>query len=148
MIEILTEKIGNEKRVRGALAVNVRAMGLEEMYAVFSAENIVYATGGEAGMYETSVYPVSQTGGLGTALRAGAKGKNLTESQFGLASTKFRWNLSGTYQQVIPRYVSTEQDGSGEREFLDGYFDCPEHMLYAIFLKGYQWPFDPWFLPH
>ena len=69
MIEILTEKIGNEKRVRGALAVNVRAMGLEEMYAVFSAENIVYATGGEAGMYETSVYPVSQTGGLGTALR-------------------------------------------------------------------------------
>lgn len=57
VIEILTEKIGNEKRVRGALAVNVRAMGLEEMYAVFSAENIVYATGGEAGMYETSVYP-------------------------------------------------------------------------------------------
>lgn len=143
VIEILTEKTGDGKRARGVLAVDVRASGPGQVYAVFSAENIVYATGGEAGMYETSVYPVSQTGGLGTALRAGAKGKNLTESQFGIASTRFRWNLSGTYQQVIPRYVSTEQDGSGEREFLDGYFDCPEHMLYAIFLKGYQWPFDP-----
>lgn len=142
-IEILTQKTGNEKRVRGLLTVNDNACGPEQRYAVFSAENIVYATGGEAGMYDTSVYPVSQTGGMGTALRAGARGKNLTESQFGIASTKFRWNLSGTYQQVIPRYISTEQDGSGEREFLDEYFDCPEHMLYAIFLKGYQWPFDP-----
>ena len=30
----------------------------------------------------------------------GSQGKNLTESQFGIASIKFRWNLSGTYQQV------------------------------------------------
>lgn len=130
-------------RARGILALNIREAEAERQFVVFSAENIVYATGGEAGMYDTSVYPVSQTGGMGTALRAGARGKNLTESQFGIASTKFRWNLSGTYQQVIPRYISTEADGTGEREFLDEYFDSPEHMLYAIFLKGYQWPFDP-----
>lgn len=143
VIEILTERCGMESRSRGVLALNRRAVKPEQRYVVFSSENIVYATGGEAGLYDMSVYPVSQTGGTGTALRAGARGKNLTESQYGIASVKFRWNLSGTYQQVIPRYISTEQDGSGEREFLDEYFDCPESMLYAIFLKGYQWPFDP-----
>ena len=44
---------------------------------------------------------------------------------------------------MIPRYVSTNQDGSDEREFLEEYFDEPGKMLDAIFLKGYQWPFDP-----
>lgn len=143
VIELLTEETGAAKRVRGLLVIDRKEREPDRQYVVFSSENIVYATGGEAGMYDTSVYPVSQTGGMGTALRAGARGKNLTESQFGIASTKFRWNLSGTYQQVIPRYISTEQDGTGEREFLDEYFDSPEHMLQAIFLKGYQWPFDP-----
>jgi succinate dehydrogenase/fumarate reductase flavoprotein subunit len=143
VIEILTEQHGMERRSRGILALNKKAVKPEQRYVIFSAENIVYATGGEAGLYDLSVYPVSQTGGTGTALRAGARGKNLTESQYGIASIKFRWNLSGTYQQVIPRYISTEQDGSGEWEFLDEYFESPERLLYAIFLKGYQWPFDP-----
>ena len=30
-----------------------------------------------------------------------------------------------------------------EREFLNDYFDTPGQLLTAIFLKGYQWPFDP-----
>lgn len=144
VIEILTdEEQGASKRVRGLVALNIREEDAKKQYTVFAADNIVYGVGGEAGMYDTSVYPVSQTGGMGCAFRAGAKGKNLTESQYGMASIKFRWNLSGTYQQVIPRYVSTAADGSDEREFLDEYFPKPEDMLYAIFLKGYQWPFDP-----
>ena len=36
----------------------------------------------------------------------GLAAHNLTESQFGLASTKFRWNVSGTYMQVVPRIFS------------------------------------------
>lgn len=64
-------------------------------------------------MYEASVYPPSQTGGLGVLLREGVKAKNLTESQFGIASVKFRWNLSGTFQQCIPRYVSTDANRGG-----------------------------------
>jgi len=143
VIELLTDKTGEEPRVRGVLALNIREREAEKQYTMFAADNVVYAVGGEAGMYDTSVYPVSQTGGMGVAFRAGARGKNLTESQYGMASTKFRWNLSGTYQQVIPRYVSTAQDGSDEQEFLDAYFEKPEDLLYAIFLKGYQWPFDP-----
>lgn len=94
-------------------------------------------------MYLTSVYPESQIGASGIAFEAGVKGVNLTESQYGLASTKFRWNLSGTYQQVIPRYISTNPEGTDEKEFLNEYFEAPGKMLDAIFLKGYQWPFDP-----
>lgn len=138
VIDLLTEG----ERVRGLIALAVSG-GEGERYAIFSAENVVYATGGEAGMYDASVYPPSQTGGSGPAFRAGVLGKNLTESQYGIASVKFRWNLSGTYQQVLPRYVSTDTEGGDAREFLDDFFSSPEQMLTAIFLKGYQWPFDP-----
>ena len=143
VIEILTEADGQEKKAVGLVALNVKEREAARQYTVFSAENLIYATGGEAGMYDTSVYPVSQTGNTGTAFRAGARGKNLTESQYGIASVKFRWNLSGTYQQVIPRYISIYPEGGDEREFLDEYFDNPSALLSAIFLKGYQWPFDP-----
>lgn len=144
VVEILTAAGLEGKKAVGLVAVNLRDIkDSEKRYAAFSATNTVYATGGEAGMYKTSVYPVSQAGGTGTALRAGVKGKNLTESQYGIASMAFRWNLSGTYQQVIPRYVSTDADGSDEREFLDQYFSSSESLLNAIFSKGYQWPFDP-----
>ncbi|KPL07494.1 oxidoreductase, partial [bacterium SM23_57] len=98
---------------------------------------------GPAGMYKTSVYPESQTGSHGLAFQIGAIGHNLTESQYGIASIKFRWNLSGTYQQVIPRYISTDQNGGDEHEFLNDYFPDMGKLATAIFLKGYQWPFDP-----
>ncbi len=143
VIELLLDQSGDEPRVRGVLALNRKEQHPAGQYVVFSSDNVVYAVGGEAGMYDTSVYPMSQTGGMGVAFRAGARGKNLTESQYGIASVKFRWNLSGTYQQVIPRYVSADENGEDEREFLDAYFETPQDMLYAIFLKGYQWPFDP-----
>jgi len=110
---------------------------------LFNCTNIIYATGGPAGMYRHSVYPESQTGATGIALEAGALAVNLTESQYGIASVKFRWNLSGTYQQVLPRYVSTDAEGGDAREFLMDWYKIPGAMLDAVFLKGYQWPFDP-----
>ena len=143
VIEILTEQTAEEPRVRGLLALNLNSVSDRDRFAAFAADNIVYATGGEAGMYQSSVYPGSQTGGMGPAFRAGARGKNLTESQYGIASIKFRWNLSGTYQQVLPRYVSTDTEGNNEQEFLEEYFSTPQTLIQAIFLKGYQWPFDP-----
>ena len=143
VIGILTEN-GAGKKAVGLVAVDKNNLQNEAMgITLFNCTNIIYATGGPAGMYKTSVYPESQTGATGIAFEAGAKGINLTESQYGIASTKFRWNLSGTYQQVIPRYISTDADGSDAREFLDGYFPDTGKMLDAIFLKGYQWPFDP-----
>ena len=103
--------------------------------------NIVLATGGPAGIYADSVYPKSQTGCLSLALLAGVQLQNLTEWQYGLASTEPRWNVSGTYMQVLPRFVSVEDDGT-EHEFLSDYFHDPYEALSTVFLKGYQWPFD------
>ena len=114
----------------------------EASYLLIWCKNLILATGGPAGMYHDSVYPVSQLGASGLAFEAGAKGKNLTEWQFGMASVKPRWNVSGTYMQVLPRFISTDTDGNDQREFLLDYFESPEEMLSMIFLKGYQWPFD------
>lgn len=105
-------------------------------------KNVVWATGGPGGMYADSVYPKCHFGSTGLALEAGVKGKNLTEWQFGLASTDPRWNVSGTYMQVLPRVYSCAPDGSDEREFLLDFYGDPARMLSMLFLKGYQWPFD------
>jgi succinate dehydrogenase/fumarate reductase flavoprotein subunit len=108
---------------------------------LFRTANVVWATGGAAGMFHSSVYPMSQHGTLGVTLEAGAAASNLQEWQHGLASVKFRWNVSGTYQQVLPRYISTDGDGNHPEEFLLQYM-TPQNALELTFLKGYQWPFD------
>jgi len=105
------------------------------------AQNIILATGGPAGVYADTVFPISQTGGTGLALAAGAKACNLQEWQYGLASIDFRWNVSGTYQQVLPRYISVDSQ-SNEYEFLLEHYKTPAESLNHVFLKGYQWPFD------
>ncbi|PUU90808.1 FAD-binding protein [Halanaerobium sp.] len=142
VIAVLTDQA--QKNAVGLLTLNKNQLENEEKrYTIFNTTNIVYATGGPAGLYAASVYPGSQTGASGLAFEAGVQGKNLTEWQYGIASIKFRWNLSGTYQQVLPTYISTDQEGNDRREFLNEYFADPGKMLNAIFLKGYQWPFDP-----
>lgn len=130
--------------VRGCAVLSPDAVSADDPAGVvlFSFENLIWATGGPSAVYHATVYPESQTCAHGAAFSAGAAGENLTESQYGIASVKFRWNLSGTYQQVLPRYVSVDKNGE-EREFLDAYFPDPKKLLTAIFLKGYEWPFDP-----
>ena len=137
-IALITVDDGGTPRAAGALALDAR--GRMEAY---EAENVVYATGGPGGLYRTSVYPEVHTGGVGVALLAGARAQNLPESQYGLASIGFRWNVSGTYMQVVPRFLSTAADGASDpREFLGDYFSSPGEMHSMVFLKGYQWPFD------
>ncbi len=109
---------------------------------VILSEHVVLGTGGPAGFYASSVYPRVHVGSIGLAMEIGAEAVNLTESQFGIASTKFRWNLSGSYQQVLPRYISTDKRGNNPVDFLVPYFNNWEELTNAIFLKGYQWPFD------
>ena len=106
---------------------------------VISCQNVILCTGGPAGIYKNTVYPESQHGATGLAIDAGATLSNMEEWQYGMASTKFRWNLSGTYQQVLPRYISVDPEGN-QREFL--YDALGDASLGLIFLKGYQWPFD------
>jgi len=143
VVALLTYEAGSEKHVCGAVALDMNNLeSPHQRLVVFNAVNVVLATGGPGGMYRTSVYPHSQVGSTGMALAIGAAANNLTESQFGLASTKFRWNLSGTYQQVIPRYVSTDANGGDAREFLNEAFPDLRSLAGAIFRKGYEWPFD------
>jgi succinate dehydrogenase/fumarate reductase flavoprotein subunit len=144
VMALLAENKDDETHVIGALALDRNNCDAENLgFIVYNAINVVLGTGGPAGIYKASVYPESQLGSTGLALAIGTIAHNLTESQYGLASVKFRWNLSGSYQQVIPRYVSAEKDGSDLREFLNDYFPDMGRLATAIFLKGYQWPFDP-----
>jgi succinate dehydrogenase/fumarate reductase flavoprotein subunit len=144
MAHLLT--LGSEKSKRIAGVVTVDKKNLDETTLainVFLAENIVLAAGGPGELFKTTVYPKGQLGMHGLAFKAGLIGANLTESQFGLASIKFRWNVSGTYMQALPRLFSTDADGNDEKEFLTGFFPSMSKMATNIFLKGYQWPFDP-----
>ena len=129
------------ERVLGLLALDLDETGKgREGLTLFRSGAVILATGGPAAVYRDRVYPDGQTGGLYLALQAGADCVNLQHWQYGLASIDFKWNLSGAYQQALPRYVSVGKDGE-EREFLLEAFS-PGEMLHQIFLKGYQWPFD------
>jgi succinate dehydrogenase/fumarate reductase flavoprotein subunit len=141
VIELLTDS--DKTRVTGAIAINLQIKDPLKAFVLFNATNIILGTGGPGDLYAGSVYPLSQTGSIGMAFRAGAGGQNLTESQFGIASLKFRWNLSGSYQQAVPRYFSTDAGGNDEKEFLNEYYPDFTTLTKAIFLKGYQWPFNP-----
>ncbi len=132
-VEILTDN----NTVKGLLCLH-KASG---EYRVFSCNNVILATGGPAGIYSDTVYPDGHTGSTGLALTAGAALQNMTEWQYGLASVSPKWNVSGTYMQVLPRFISVDENGT-EREFLTDYFTDIYEALSFIFLKGYQWPFD------
>jgi len=138
VVALLTAEAKGRKRVVGAAALD-KTGRLEFV----GAENVIFAVGGPGGLYQSSAYPTVQTGAIGVALLAGAAAQSLPESQYGLASIGFRWNVSGTYMQAMPRFISTTADGRGDaREFLPPYFDSPSAMNSMVFRKGYQWPFD------
>lgn len=124
-------------------AVGLLCLSLEGdyPYVLLRCKNIILATGGPAGIYADTVYPFGHSGSTGLALEAGAAAKNVTEWQFGLASVHPRWNVSGTYMQVLPRFVSVDEDGT-EHDFLDAYYKNPAEQLFQTFKKGYEWPFD------
>ena len=68
---------------------------------------------GPGGLYKTSVYPTVHTGAIGLAMLAGARCQSLPESQYGMASVRFRWNVSGTFMQVVPRASSAPMPTAG-----------------------------------
>lgn len=140
--ELLAFQIYEEdNEIRGIICLNKDKLSDNQLeLVVVAANHVIWCTGGPSACYKNVVYPAGHTGMSGTLLDAGVRGVNLQEWQYGLASIKFRWNVSGTYQQVLPRYVSIDKDGV-EREFLMDYMS-KEEALNLVFLKGYQWPFD------
>ena len=139
---VIVKLLKDEEKIIGAIGIEKQKIYEENNgLVIFGCENIIMATGGPAGIYKNSVYPVCHKGMSSLAIEIGAECANLQEWQYGLASTDFRWNVSGTYQQVIPRYISVDEDGN-EYEFLNDYFENPVDAVNMVFKKGYQWPFD------
>ncbi|MDR0568351.1 MAG: FAD-binding protein [Spirochaetaceae bacterium] len=124
-------------RAYGALCLNE-----SDTFTVYFAKNIIFAAGGPAGLYQDTVYPPGHFGASGVLAREGAVFANITEWQYGIGSIGFRWNLSGSYQQAVPRYIAVDKNGD-EEEFLSRYFSSPDALFSATFMKGYQWPFNP-----
>ncbi|MGN1249681.1 MAG: FAD-binding protein [Candidatus Spyradocola sp.] len=133
--------ITKDNRVHGVLALDTSRLHDDFGLTLICTPLVVLSTGGPALAYDSVVYPESQSGGTGMALNAGAEACNLNQWQYGLASTSFRWNLSGSYQQVLPRYVSVDEHGE-QHEFLPEALGSAADALNMTFLKGYQWPFD------
>ena len=133
VVEILT----HNGKAYGAKVLDTVTNKTENIFA----ENIISATGAPACIYEDSVYPVSQHGMTGVMLEAGVRMCNFTQWQYGMASVDFRWNVSGSFMQVIPRFLSVDENGN-EYEFLSDYFEDIHEAYSYVFLKGYQWPFS------
>lgn len=137
VVEILKEG----ERAVGLIALDLSDQSGHPRFLTFQCGNIIWATGGPAVIYADTVFPLGHYGSSGVPFSAGVKGSNLTEWQYGMASLKPRWNVSGTYMQVIPRIISIDKDGA-EREFVLEHYDRMEDALSMIFQKGYEWPFD------
>ena len=135
---------GNEPRSAGVLAMRPRHRTAENPLglAAFFSDSVVIAAGGPGELYRDSVYPRHCFGALGLALEAGLGAVNLTESQFGIGTSRdgFPWNLSGTYAQCMPHIFSCDSRGV-ERNFLADYYRTTRELASNIFRKGYQWPF-------
>ncbi len=139
---VLENMLVTEILTYNGVAYGVRVYDLiKEKQKNIYAENIICATGAPACIYEDSVYPESQHGMTGVLINAGVRLCNFTQWQYGLASVDFRWNVSGSFMQVVPRFISVDSDDN-EYEFLSDYFDDINKAYSFVFLKGYQWPFS------
>lgn len=139
---LLDNKLVTAILIRDGKAYGVRVLDIltDKTEDIF-AENIICATGAPACIYEDSVYPPSQHGMTGVLIEAGVRMCNFTQWQYGMASVDFRWNVSGSFMQVIPKFVSVDDEGN-EYEFLGDYFSDMSEAYTYVFLKGYQWPFS------
>ncbi len=133
-----------ERRVAGVLALAQKHRSDRNPLGALAllCDQLVLAGGGPGELYRDSVYPRHCFGSLGLALDAGIEAVNLTESQFGIGTSRdgFPWNLSGTYAQAMPYVYSIDERGH-ERNFLADYYRTTQELASNTFRKGYQWPF-------
>lgn len=134
--KLVVEIIVDNGICKGVIVLDMLTNKFEKILS----ENVIVATGAPACVYGKRVYPISQHGMTGVLINSGCDMANYSEWQYGMASTKFRWNVSGSYMQALPRVMSIDNEGI-EHEFLDEYYN-DTNSLDQVFLKGYQWPFD------
>jgi succinate dehydrogenase / fumarate reductase, flavoprotein subunit len=135
---------GTQRRVAGVLAISPKQRSEDNPLGAVAlmCDFLVLAAGGPGELYRDSVYPRHCFGSLGLALEAGVEAVNLTESQFGIGTSRdgFPWNLSGTYAQCMPCVYSLDAGGR-EHNFLADHYRTTQELASNTFRKGYQWPF-------
>ena len=128
-----------EGTIAGALAVSTREKAADNALLAFAVPAIVLATGGAGLVYGHNVFPAGMTGdGFAMAYEAGAELVNMEFIQIGIASTKTKFNCSGSMMRAIPRLVNDAND-----EILDRYFaggTPPAERFNTLFRKGASWP--------
>lgn len=135
---------GPQRRAAGVLALSQKHRSDDNPLGAIAlqCDFLVLAAGGPGELYRDSVYPRNCFGSLGLALEAGVEAVNLTESQFGIGTSRdgFPWNLSGTYAQCMPYVYSLDAQGR-EHNFLAEHYRTTQELASNTFRKGYQWPF-------
>ncbi|MDI3480407.1 MAG: hypothetical protein PWQ97_62 [Tepidanaerobacteraceae bacterium] len=136
---MVAKLIKQDGRVIGAVALDTREKDPEKAVIPISFGAAILATGGGGMIYEHNVFPAGMTGdGYALAYEAGAELVNMEFIQIGIASTKTKFNCSGSMMRAVPRLVND----AGE-EFLKKYFPdgTPYEEIYnTLFKKGASWP--------
>ncbi|MGO9118443.1 MAG: FAD-binding protein [Desulfomonilaceae bacterium] len=128
-----------ERAIAGALALNTREKALDKALLAFAVPTVILATGGAGLIYGHHVFPAGMTGdGYAMAYEAGAELVSMEFIQIGIASTKTKFNCSGSMMRAIPRLINDTGD-----EILDKYFDGgtpAAERFNTLFKKGASWP--------
>jgi len=131
--------IHDGERLLGVVAADTREKQPAKSLFIIRTPAVIIATGGGGMIYEHNVFPGGMTGdGFALALEAGAELVNMEFIQIGIASTKTKFNCSGSMMRAIPRLVNSE----GE-EFLVKYFPAgtsAAEITNTVFKKGATWP--------
>ena len=126
-------------KLAGAVAVDTRETDPAKAVFCIGTPAVILATGGGGMIYQHNVFPGGMTGdGFAMAYEAGAELVNMEFVQIGIASTKTKFNCSGSMMRAVPRLVNSE----GE-EFLTKYFPpgtTPAEISNTVFKKGASWP--------
>ena len=128
-----------EGKITGALALNTREKDSDKALLAFAVPAVILATGGAGLIYGHHVFPAGMTGdGYAVAYEAGAALVNMEFIQIGIASTKTKFNCSGSMMRAVPRLINDAGD-----EILGNYFarETPAaEQFNTLFKKGASWP--------
>lgn len=126
-------------RLLGVIAVDTREKDPELALFMIRTPAVILATGGGGMIYEHNVFPGGMTGdGFALAYEAGGELVNMEFIQIGIASTKTKFNCSGSMMRAVPRLVNSEGI-----EFLAQYFPADTsaaEIANTVFKKGATWP--------
>lgn len=126
-------------KITGALALTTREKDIDKAMLAFAAPAVILATGGAGLIYEHNVFPAGMAGdGYAMAYEAGAALVNMEFIQIGIASTKTKFNCSGSMMRAVPRLINEAGD-----EILSNYFAreiTPAEQFNTFFKKGATWP--------